>query len=256
MTSAARPRSGVAYWFRGYVLLLRWELTGLRLLLPVVMAFQALTGVGVVFGIGLWFDDVPEVAALYACTGGAALCLVVVGLIIGPQLVAEQKAEQVYDFVWSLPAPRSSAAAAWFTLNLVIGVPAATVTVLTGSAVYGFDLAVSPSIMVAILATVYTATLTGYALAHALASPVVVSLITQLFIFVLFGFSPVLFPAGNLPQWLASVNEWLPFESMAAVVRGGLTHGLVDGVGHAYAVLAGWAVVSTGIVALVLGRRT
>ncbi len=248
-------RAGSSYWLRSYALLLRWELTGLRLMLPVVIAVQALSGVGVVFAIGIWFEDVPAVAALYACTGGAALALVIVSLVIGPQLVAQQKAELVYDFVWSLPAPRSAAVAAWFSLNLLIGVPAAAVTVLVGSAVHDFELALSPSILVAVVVTVYTATMVGYALAHALGSPVLVSLVTQLFIFVLFGFSPVLFPAANLPRWLISVNEWLPFQHMAAVVRGGLSAGLTDGVARSYAVLAGWAVLSTGVVAAVLGRR-
>ena len=240
---------------RSYALLLRWELTGLRLLLPVVVAVQILSGVGVVFAIGLWYDEVPTIAALYASTGGAAVTLVVVGLVIGPQLVSDQKAEQVYDFVWSLPAPRSAAAAAWFTLNLVIGVPAAACTVLAGYAVYGFDLSVTPSVVVGVVVSVYTATMAGYALAHALGNPVLVNLVTQVFIFVLFGFSPMLFPPGNLPDWLASANEWLPFASIATVVRGGLTQGLASGVAHAYWVLAGWAVVSTAVVASVIGRR-
>lgn len=221
-----------------------------------MMAIQALSGVGVVFAIGIWYEDVPPVAALYACTGGAALSLVIVGLVFGPQMVAQQKADQVYDFVWSLPAPRSAAAAAWFSLNLAIGVPAAAVTVIVGSAVHDFEIALSAAIVIAVLATVYVATMIGYALAHALGSPVMVMLVTQLFIFVLFGFSPVLYPAENLPAWLASVNEWLPFQNMATVVRDALSDGLAQGVMRSYATLGAWAAVSTAIVAAVLGRRS
>ena len=235
--------------------MVRWEVSGIRLLLPMVMAVQALSGVGVVFAIDLWFDDVPPVVALYATTGGAAVTLVVVGLVVGPQLVAQQKAEQVYEFVWSLPVPRSAAAASWFTLNLVIGVPAAACTVAIGSVVHDFDLHVTPSIVVAVLAAVYTATMIGYALAHALGNPVFVAIVTQVFIFVLFGFSPTIFPAENLPRWLESVNEWLPFGQVATVVRGALTEGIVDGVARSYAVLAAWAAASTVVTGAVIGRR-
>lgn len=252
---AAALRGGPRYWLRSFVLLLRWEIYSLRLLLPIVMAVQLLSGVGAVIAISIWYEEVPTVAALYATTGAAAITLVVVGLVVGPQLVAEQKVEQVYDFVWSLPAPRSAAAAAWFTLNLLIGIPAAACSVLAGALVYDIDLSVSPWVVLAVPVAVYTATMAGYALAHALGSPVLVTLATQVFIFVLFGFSPMLFPPGNLPRWLESANEWLPFGNIAKVVRGSLTDGLVDGVPRAYLVLSFWALASTGVVASVIGRR-
>lgn len=255
VAEARALRSGLPYWWRSYLLLVRWELTSLRLLLAVMIAIQTLSGVGVVFAISLWFDAVPPVVAIYATTGGSAVTLAVVGLVLGPQLVAQQKAEQTYDFLWSLPAPRSASAAAWLTINLAVSLPAMVATLIIGSAVHDFDLDVSSAIVPAVLLAVYTATMTGYALAHALSSPVLVSLITQVLIFVLFGFSPMLFPPENLPGWLEAANEWLPFGNVAVVVRAGLTHGLVGGVGHAYAVLLAWAAASTAVAAAVLGRR-
>jgi ABC-2 type transport system permease protein len=74
-------------------------------------------------------------------------------------------------------------------------------------------------------------------------------------IFVMTGFSPVAFPAGQLPGWLATVNQWLPFGSMATIVRAGLVHGVASEVPRAYLIVAAWAAGSALVVAWAQGRR-
>jgi ABC-2 type transport system permease protein len=80
-------------------------------------------------------------------------------------------------------------------------------------------------------------------------------LISQLLIFVIFGFSPISYPPENLPGWLATIHDYLPFFHMANAVRDGLTDGLAVDVGRSYVVLAVWAGLSAAISAAVLGRR-
>lgn len=257
VTAFAAPivRRGPRRWMDAWLVLFRWQVMSLRLVLLNMAMVQAIVGVGAVLALRLWLDAVPAGAGVFATTGAATITLVMVGVVIGPQVVAEERLRGTYDYQWSLPVPRSAAIASSLTLNLVVSTPALAASVAAGAVVYDLDLVPSPSILPAVALTVATAGLVGSALAHAVKRPMVVTLATQVMGFVIFGFSPILFPAGNLPHWLATTHEWLPFSSMAVVVRGGLTDGLVDEVPRAYTVLAAWCAAGLVITAAAIGRR-
>jgi ABC-2 type transport system permease protein len=256
MTAAALTvRRGPAHWWRSYLMMSRWEIVGLRLLLPITVFVQLVTGGGFVLGIGLFFDQIPAVAALYVSTGVVVITLATVGLVLGPQLIATQKAQGVYDFIWSLPVPRSTAAAAWITVNTIIAVPGMVVALLVATWRYDLSIVVSPAIIPGALLTLYTATMIGYAIAHVLKQPLIINLITQVTIFALTGFSPVNFPKEQMPAWLAALNEGLPLLHMANVMRAGLTEGIVTGIGRSYLVLGLWAAAATAVTGWVLRRR-
>ena len=258
MTALAPPvelRGGLEYWWRSYRMMLRWEMTSLRLVLPVTIMVQILSGAGFVLALGIFFGQVPPRAALFVSTGVLVLTLVTIGLVLGPQLIAQQKAEQTYEFLWSLPVPRTTAALAWVTTNLILGLPGMAVALGVALLRYDLDLHVSPAIVPAVLLTLFTGTMIGYAMAHALGNPMLIAALTQLLIFMILGFSPINFPAEQLPDWLAALHRWLPLAPMADTVRAGLTVGVVEDVTRSYLVLGAWAAASVGITAAVLGRR-
>ena len=258
MTALAPPaelRRGLEYWWRSYRMMLRWEMTSLRLVLPVTIMVQILSGAGFVLALGIFFGQVPPRAALFVSTGVLVLTLVTIGLVLGPQLIAQQKAEQTYEFLWSLPVPRTTAALAWVTTNFILGLPGMAVALVVALLRYDLDLHVSPAIVPAVLLTLFTGTMIGYAMAHALGNPMLIAAITQLLIFMILGFSPINFPAEQLPDWLAALHRWLPLAPMADTVRAGLTVGVVEGVTRSYRVLGAWAAASVGVTAAVLGRR-
>jgi ABC-2 type transport system permease protein len=85
-------RRGPAHWIGGYRAMLRRQLLSLRTLLPLLIAVQVLVGAVFVVGIALLFDDISPTAALFVSTGAPVINLLMVGLILGPQLVAQQKA--------------------------------------------------------------------------------------------------------------------------------------------------------------------
>jgi ABC-2 type transport system permease protein len=176
-------------------------------------------------------------------------------LVLGPQLVGNHKVAGTYDFLWSLPVPRTTQTAAWLTVNSIIAVPGMVAALIIADWRYDLSLQVSWTVVPAVLLTIGTATLIGYAFAHAIPKPMVTQMITQLLIFMILGFSPINFPPENLPGWLVSVNQWLPFQHMAAVIRDSLTEGLVENVGTSYVILAVYAVVSALVAAWVIGRR-
>jgi ABC-2 type transport system permease protein len=248
-------RAGPSYWWQSYLMMVRWELTNLRLLLPVTVMVQVISGAGFVLGVGLFFADIPERAALFVSTGVLVITLVLVGLVMGPQLIAQQKQNQTYDFMWSLPIPRITAAAAWVTMNMVIALPGMAVAVAVAVWRYDLPFHISASVIPAVLLVLLTGTMIGYALAHVIGNPMLMQLITQITIFVILGFSPINFPRGQLPAWLATVNDWLPFHHMANVVRGSVTTGVVEGVARSYVALSVYAVMATAVTAVTLKRR-
>jgi ABC-2 type transport system permease protein len=213
------------------------------------------TGGGFALGVGLLYADMPMRSALYLSTGVAVVTLITVGLVLGPQLVAQHKLAGTYDFMWSLPVPRTTQAAAWVAVNSVIALPGMAAAVLIAGLRFDLDLRLSWSIVPAVLLTIVGATMIGYAFAHALRKPMVTQLITQLLIFVILGFAPINFPPENLPGWLADLNLFLPFHHMANVIRAGLSEGLVSGVATSYLVLGGYTLASVAVASRVLGRR-
>lgn len=252
---ASSVRSGVGYWFHSFALMTRWELGSLRQYLPLIVAIQIVVGGGFAVGIGLLYQQIPSRNALFLATGVAVITLITVGLVLGPQLVANQKMAGTYDFMWSLPVPRTSQASAWIIVNGLIALPGMLAALFIASWRYGLAFQPSFAVVPAVLLTIVTATMIGYALGHAIRQPMITQLITLLLSFVILGFAPINFPPENLPGWLAELHQFLPFTHMAAVIRGGLTEGMVDDTPLSYVVLGLYTLVSVVVAAWIVGRR-
>ena len=242
-------------WPRAYWRMVAWDLADFRLYLPVLSAVLILQGAGFALGIGLLFGRMPEAAAVFLVTGAPVMNLITAGLIFEPQLVAEQRTRGSYEFLQSLPVPRSAAALAWYTVALGTALPAVALTLVTGVVRYNLTLTVTPMVVPAMLLTCLTGVLLGLAIAHGVTVPMAAMLASTTLIFVMTGFSPVAFPAAQLPGWLATVNQWLPFGSMATIVRAALVPGMASGVPRAYLVVAAWAAGSALIAAWAQSRR-
>jgi ABC-2 type transport system permease protein len=248
-------RGGPRHWLLGYRRTLVWDLADLRLQLPVLGAVLILQGAGFVLGIGLFFGHIPLAAAAFVSTGVPVVNLVSAGLIFEPQFVANQRETGSYEFLQSIPVPRSVTAMARYTVTLIISLPAVAISLVTAALRYDVPFAIAPTIVPAILATSLTAMLLGYAIAHAIAAPMVVRLVCVSLIFVIFGFSPVLFPAQQLPAWLVHINLWLPFGSMATIMRSALVSGLATDVPRAYGVVLAWAAAAGLVAARAVSHR-
>ena len=246
-----RPRS----WATSYAAMVHWHLASLRVWLAMLAAVQILAGAGFVLGIALFFDHVPPSAALFVCTGVPVINLIMVGLILGPQLVADQKIAGSYEYVHSLPVRRSVSAVAWYTVTLIGGLPAVVIALLIAQARYDLPLHVTAAIVPAMLLTSFAGTMLGYAMGHALSSPMATRLVTQVLVFAIFGFAPILFPPEQLPGWLAAVNWWFPFRHMAVIVRASLTTTPHPALFTSYAIVLAWAAVSVFACARALARR-
>jgi ABC-2 type transport system permease protein len=73
--------------------------------------------------------------------------------------------------------------------------------------------------------------------------------------FVVLLFSPIVYPASQLPTWLRETHRVLPFYNMATVIRAGLTKGVVSDVTTSFLVLVAWAAAGCAATAWAVGRR-
>jgi ABC-2 type transport system permease protein len=252
----AHPPTGIRDRVHGYATMTRWELASLRLQLPLVIIIQCLAGAGFILGVGLFFDHVPPVAAVYVSTGVPVINLIIVGLIFGPQIVADQKLAHSYDYLRSMPVSTATAALSWYTVTLIAGIPSVIVSLLIAEARYHLAFTITPAIVPAALLTAFTGTMMGYALSHAVSDPMKTRLVAQLLVFAVMGFTPITYPITQQPPWLAALNWFLPFRHMAVIVRSALMAGTYGAVATSYLIVAIWGVVCAALAARALRRRS
>jgi len=240
---------------RAYLLMVRWELLGLRLLLPVMIAVQVGVGAGSVIGFGFLLEEVSRRQAVYLASGGSVIALLMIGLVAAPQMIAQHKAQKTYDFLLSLPVPRAVIGLAGMTVWMIVALPGMAFA-LTAAALW-YDLGLRPGLTLipAVLLTVFVSTSVGFAFAHALPHPSLTHLITQLLAFFILMYSPINFPPERLPGWLQALHGVLPFQHAASLVRASLFAEPEHGLGTSFLVLSAWTIVGWAITFRVLARR-
>jgi len=235
--------------------MLRFDYGRMRQWAPMLMLIQTMTGAGMALLYGFFYPHVTAARALYITTGAPTLALIPLGFVMLPGSVAQQKTEGTFDYIWSLPSPRSAQAASTFLLYTVLALPGAALALLVATWRYGVHLSVSPLLVPAALLCAVVAITVGYGMAVAISNPLVTNVVTNALMFVVLMFSPIVFPASQLPGWLYAVHRVLPFYGMAVVIRAGLTQGIVNHVATSFCVLGAWTVAGCATTAWVVGRR-
>lgn len=247
---------GAGFWFHSAALMVEWNLTRMRLVLPGLVLVQIATSIGLVVGLSLLYENISPQQALHLGTGAVAIAVVMVGVVTGPQLIAEQRLSGSADWLASLPVPRSASAAAATMFNVIVALPGAATALIAARIRFEVGLSINPRLVPGVLTALVCGSLIGYAYAHLLGDAKVVALVAQVLVFIVFGFSPVAYPPANLPGWLATVHIYLPFVHMADVIRAGLTSGLVENLTRSYLVLVAWTIVAAAGASWALGRRS
>jgi ABC-2 type transport system permease protein len=248
-------RSGLPYWVGSLRSMLRYDWGEMRPWVAMLIVIQTMMGAGMVIMYGFFYPQITPVRALYIATGAPTLALIPLGLVMVPNAVMMDKLRGTFDYVWSLPVPRSAHAVSTFSLFTALALPGTALALLVATWRYGIHLSLSPLLIPAVLLCALMSVTVGYALALAIANPLVTNVIVNALIFVVLLFSPIVYPASQLPGWLYDVHQVLPFESMAVVIRAGLTTGLATQVGQSFLVLGAWTAVGCAVTAWVVGRR-
>jgi ABC-2 type transport system permease protein len=250
-----KVRRGVRYWTASYAAMLRFDLAAQRNWLPMFALMQILFGAGMAIIYGFYIGHLSKDAALFIVSGSPALAVLTAGLIGVTMMVTERQQAGTWDFIWSLPAPRSAAVASTFTVFTLLAIPGIVVTLGLAAWRYSVTLTLSPMAVPALLLSSLMITSVGFAVAQLIARPVVTNAIVNALIFVVLIFSPVQFPISRLPLWLADVHRVLPVYYLGQVLRASVTQGLVSNLPLSYAVLAAWTIAAWAGTAWVVARR-
>jgi len=248
-------RSGLSYWLSSLAAMLRFDWCRMRQWAGMMVAFQTMMGAGMVLIYGFFYPSITATRALYIATGAPTLALIPLGFVMVPSGVIMEKLEGTFDYIWSMPAPRSAQAVSTFALYTVLALPGAVLALLVAVWRYGVHLSISPVLLPAVLLCAFMSITVGNGMALAIKNPMVTNVVVNALVFVVLLFSPIAYPASQLPGWFAAVHRVLPFESMATVMRAGLTSGLATQVGTSFLVVGAWAVAGCAATAWVVGRR-
>lgn len=258
--ASAIPRSdriarGPRFWLSRYVAMLRFDMASQRATLAMFGFMQLMFGAGMAIIYGFYLGHMDARAATVLVTGTPSLAVISTGMVIVPMLVAERKVAGTWDFIWSLPTPRTAAVASTFTVYTALTIPGIVLTLLLATWRYSISLRPSPMVVPAFLVASVMATSVGFGFAQLIRNPLVTNVVTNVLIFAVLLFSPVVFPISQLPGWLADIHRVLPIYHLAQVLRASVTTGLVSGVGVSYAVLVAWTLAAWGATAWIVGRR-
>ena len=242
------------HFWRSYRLLLTWDLLRRRKVLPMIVVIQVALSVGVVYGLAFLLPDVDPRSALYLSTGAPTLSMLILGLTVVPQEVSQAKLTGRAAWFSTLPVPRLAPLAAEITYWLAASLPGTVLALAVAAHRFDFGLHVSPAVVPALLLVAATASAVGYALATA-SAPQATQQVTSFMSIGILLFSPVNFPAEQLPGALQAVHRVLPVEGMADIVRWSLTGRYVTHPGTAFAVVTAWCVGALLLSARVATRR-
>lgn len=239
---------------RSYVLLLKWQALSQKPLLPLNMAVQIMIAIGFVIGLSFFYPVLSPTTAKYLITGAPTIIILMIGLVLLPQIVGMARKEGTFDYMWSLPIPRMVYIAADATIWVLVALPGVIIALAMGAAYHGFGLDISPLAVPALLLVAISGVLLGYTIAHGAPKPEIAHLITQVLVFVIMIFSPVMYPVEQLPKWLVSIHNVLPIKYMADLSRGTLTD-LDVNLGLAFIVVGAWCAVGFVATYILIKRR-
>lgn len=238
-----------------YRCLLRWTLAQIGAMLPLIVVVQALMAAGIIIGFGYLIPELDTATAAFLSTGAPTVLLMVMGLVIVPQGVAQARTNGTFTYLRALPVPRPLLLLAELTVWLLIALPsigvAVAVSQLRYDLTYSFDW---PLLLGAALLIAVVATSVGYSIAVSL-PPLLAQLVTQVLVFFVLLFSPVTFPASQLPAWFQRLHDLLPIRPAADLLRSGLLSTSYDASWSDLVVLLVWCVLGLAISVRALVRR-
>jgi ABC-2 type transport system permease protein len=240
---------------RNYVTLVRMQLQMWRDQFVFMLIVQAAFTIGIVLGFGYIIPDISKTAAFYLTTGTATQAVVTVGLVMLPQILSQAKAEGRLDYFLSLPISREAYLFSQVTIVAVIAVPGAVAAIAFGAWYYDLTLHISPLILVVVPLSILS--LAGFGVMIAMVSPYqqLTNIITQLVIFYVLLFAPVLIPQSQLPWLLRHTADFMPPTYSADGIRATVTNLPGTHLARSLIVMTGFGLASVAISSFAIRRR-
>jgi ABC-2 type transport system permease protein len=235
--------------------LVKLTLRSYRASIVFVIMVQVVLTVGLVLGYGYLIPDISETAALYITTGAATNATITIALVVLPQVLAEAKHLGRMDFMLTLPISREMYLLAHVISTIILAAPGTILAVAFGAWHYDLSLDVSPWLPAVILLSIASLAGVGVAVAVLTKQLQVTNAITQLVIFYVVFFAPILLPKEQLPEMLQAVSTIMPPTYAADAMRATLTDLPDTELYRDLLVLSGFAAASMALSAVTIRRR-
>ena len=210
---------------------------------------------GFVVGFGYFIHNVSERQALFLTTGTATNTLVTVALVGLPQVLSQSKAQGRLDYLLSLPINRELYLAAQVTYVMITALPGVLFALVFGAWHYDLSLSVDPMVVAVMPLSMLSLAGVGVAIGILSPHPNVTNAFSNLAIFYVLLFAPILIPKEQLPALLRHIATVLPTTYAADAMRGALTDLPGTHLGRSMAAMAGFTVVSLAASAVSVRRR-
>ncbi|MBI5948536.1 MAG: ABC transporter permease [Chloroflexi bacterium] len=241
--------------FRQYVDLAGLTLRMYRQEAAFIAVIQVAMAVGFVLGFGYFIDNISENQAIFVTTGAATNTAVTVAIVGLPNYLAQGKAEGRLDYFLTLPVSREMYLLSQVTYVALSALPGIVFTIALGAWHYDLPLAFNPLIFVAIPLAMASLAGAGVALGVLSPHPVLTNVVTNLTVFYVLLFAPILIPKEQLPSLLQHTAVLLPTTYAADAVRGSLTDIAGTHLERSLLYMAGFSAVSLGAAAVSIRKR-
>ena len=235
-------------------LFMQWQFRRQSVTIPVIIVLQLFIAVTVVFGYSYIIGDIGRQESLYLLTAGPTLSILTLGFALTTQAVGTYRTEGSFDWMLTLPLGRLAFVLGDLLVWGLVVLPGLVIGAGMGALRFDVDLSITWWAVPGAMLVSLIAASVGYTAAVLLQAQVAM-LVGQLCIFVSMIFAPITFPVERLPQWLQTAHQWLPFEPMAQVMRGGIASEDFSVPGRSWVVLAAWGVVGLFAVTTALRHR-
>ena len=191
--------------------LLRWNYLRQKNLFILFTLAQVLLSISLLFGYPLVIGKMNTTTAYYLASGSVLMGVISIGCTISSPVIANAKSEGHVDYIRALPIPRILISLADLCIWLIAILPGVFFSFLLGCLRFSVQLNLS------ILS------------AFVIFSQNIVTLMSQLILMIGLMFSPIMYPAGRLPDWLDQLYFLLPFVPSANLLRASFyRHGTVS----------------------------
>ncbi len=210
-------------WYLFYVQILEQ-----RSMLAFLLFFGTFFPVLMVFGFGHFGGGLTYEGLLYTVSGAAVLSLVVSGINMVGQGVAEMKQNGTFIYYASLPISKAALIVGLLGSRVLISIPGLVLSLVAGTLLYGTPLPVNPLIVVIMILAAVSMSGVGAAIGIVSPNQYIASFITQVAQVVVIFAAPILMPVSSLPLPLQITGYLLPPTYAADALRRALI-GATDG---------------------------
>ncbi|STP28229.1 ABC transporter, permease protein [Enterococcus durans] len=233
--------------------LIWWSLIRHKVLLPTFSITQAVLALAIVYGLALLMPNMNNDSTLYLSSGAITIGIIAVGCVLAAQIVGTAKQDGIVAYQKSLPVSRIEIILADVIIWSLASIPGVVMSCIAAVIRFRVHLYLSPiSIAVIVLAQI-TMVLIGFSLAYWLSANTM-ALATQIIMIGGLLFSPITYPVDRIPNWLASIYDFLPFVPTSNLIRETLFH-LGDFSYFNLFILLTWTAVAFTLSLLALSKR-